>query len=52
LLKTDAAPPQVLAQRSPVLHRLLDAEDEAFAALMLLVVRARRGVCASHHHTC
>jgi peroxin-12 len=30
---------QVLAQRRPGLHRLLDHEDEAFAALMLLVVR-------------
>ena len=28
----------MLAQRRPSLHRLLDAEDEAFAALMLLVV--------------
>jgi hypothetical protein len=30
---------QVLAQRRPGLHRLLDHEDEAFAALMLLLVR-------------
>ena len=29
----------MLAQRRPGLHRLLDHEDEAFAALMLLVVR-------------
>jgi hypothetical protein len=34
----------VLAQRRPGLHRLLDREDEAFAALMLLVVR-------THVHT-
>ena len=36
---TRHTPPQVLAQRRPELHRLLDHEDEAFAALMLLVVR-------------
>lgn len=31
---------QVFAQRRPALHKVLDWEDELFALLMLIVVRA------------